>query len=278
MSLTQVVRQPNVRAVLAGFRPKIARAIPCPMLVPPRRGVATRIGMAFDYLLRFELGRRHRNVIERTWIADLAEDHDVATNEDGVFEATNPSISLALKAAKRDVATYRRKRKPSRRDQIKVADHSLILAGLDLVYRCGELPLDFDKPLPHESEELVTLLANVPWGIFSRSQPIWLNPTFEQAATLVGGADTDLIAGDMLIEVKTVSKQCVAAENIDQLLGYFLLARNERLHQPSFPEINRLGIYFSRHGYLWNWNVKAMRESPEFLALEKWFLNEANMI
>jgi hypothetical protein len=56
---------------MAEFRPKLPRVIGAELLVPSKSDRYTLIGSAFDYLLRFEIGRRSRNVIEKRWIASI---------------------------------------------------------------------------------------------------------------------------------------------------------------------------------------------------------------
>jgi hypothetical protein len=79
----------------------------------------------------------------------------------------------------------------------------------------------------------------------------------------------------MLIDIKTVKEKSPRAQYFYQLLGYFILARHAHRLKPSFPTINILGLYFSRHGYLRTWDVKPLHKDPEFLILEQWFLDEA---
>ena len=93
---------------------------------------------------------------------------------------------------------------------------------------------------------------------------------------MVGGADADIIAGDMLIDIKTVNERSAQTHYFDQLIGYFILARYARREDGSFPIINRLGLYFARHGYLWTWDVKALHDDAEFLTFERWFVDEAS--
>lgn len=105
-----------------------------------------------------------------------------------------------------------------------------------------------------------------------------LNPMFGEASSLVRGSDADLISGDRLIDVKVTKHGRIKEEYLDQLLGYFLLARHHRCADKTFPEIKRIGIYFCRHGYLWVRDVTTWTEHPEFAAIEKWFFARAQDI
>jgi hypothetical protein len=72
----------------------------------------------------------------------------------------------------------------------------------------------------------------------------------------VGGADSDLIVGDLLIDVQgTVAPSRLGKQELFQLLGYALLDYDDEYG------IRRLGFYLSRFGRLVTWPVE------EYLAL-----------
>ena len=307
MSLKQFVQKPHVRAKLDRFRPPGPRRIPCAMLLPLRGGNPQRIGTAFDYLLRFELQRRTPKAEAGTWVAEYAE-HRFFTEkvvriksfaalyrlsgpgknltpiseEDGLWAMSCPTpqsktVHRAIQQAKRSLASYRRRHKLTRHDIARVATHALRLATLEAVFRAGleNLPPDFDQASNAEISELVDLLLLVPFDSFSVRGRTLLNPMFGIVPRLIGGADADLIVGDMLIDVKAVNKASARADYFDQLLGYFILARQTRRVNRSFPLINRLALYFARHGYLWTWDVSALHDDRKLLSLEQWFVDEA---
>ncbi len=62
---------------------------------------------------------------------------------------------------------------------------------------------------------------------------------------------------------------------LDQLLGYFLLARRRHSADPEFPLIDRVGLYFSRHGHLWSMAAATWTGHPDFPALEAWYFRRA---
>jgi hypothetical protein len=70
--------------------------------------------------------------------------------------------------------------------------------------------------------------------------------------------------------MRIIKTEC-SSSTLDPLLGYLFLARNER----EFPPIQSFGIYFSRHGYLWTWDVATWMDHPGFLETEAWFLETA---
>jgi hypothetical protein len=93
---------------------------------------------------------------------------------------------------------------------------------------------------------------------------------FGHGSPRVGGADADLIAGSALIDVKVV-KENVQAADLNQLFGYWLLAREQRRCDQAFPAITHVGVYLARHGLCWTAPVDPILNAPGFGAVEEWF-------
>lgn len=290
MSLKSFIQHPEVRERLKVLRPKLSRQIGAPIQAHPRTKHWTLVGTAFDYLLRFELQRRVPEVVQRAWVAekaltlvvsdDLLEgrgkslDESIAkTGQDR--EEIACGIERILGSAKRTLSRYLEMQQPARSDQIQLAEHAIGLAKLDLVCRAGLVDYIFDDPDPEDAEDLADLLAIVPYDQFVNGQQLYFNPTFGESSRLVGGADADLIIGDLLVDLKTTKKSGMDPGSLDQILGYFLLARNQRAIDPSFPEINHLGLYFCRQGKLWTLSASDWTTQPGFQETEKWFFSKA---
>lgn len=77
-------------------------------------------------------------------------------------------------------------------------------------------------------------------------RPAVLNPTFTLSAA-VGGADADLIADGMLIEIKTTVNPRIDAVWIRQLVGYVLLDADDSYR------LAAIGLYLTRQGRLVSW-------------------------
>ncbi|HWE97629.1 MAG TPA: hypothetical protein VG269_26980 [Tepidisphaeraceae bacterium] len=283
MSLKRFVQRPLVRAHLRGFRPVGPHPLPLPMRVPPRSSNPQRLGTAFDYLFRFELHRRNRRAEHGVWVAELAAkssgfraaDLNRFSDFDELYEHARRQLresGRVLRDAKEDVAAYCRKRKPSEDDRARLASHALRLAAMDEIYRAGIFSADLTQVDEVAAKELVELLGIVPFENFVSDARTMLNPGFGKASRIVRGADADLIVGDLLIDVKTTKDGSVEADEIDQLLGYFILARQARSADKNFPQINRLGLYYSRHAHLWTWDVSALHDDRAFRAMEQWFI------
>ena len=84
----------------------------------------------------------------------------------------------------------------------------------------------------------------------------FLNPVFNDASLMVGGADADLIIDDMLIDFKTVKAAGMKRTDFDQLMGYYLL--NEIGGITGYDKkhaINKIAVYSSRYGELMELDV-----------------------
>ncbi len=280
MSLTSFLAMPDVKAKLKPFRPPPPRKIGAPIKVAYRaKDHPTAIGTAFDYLMRFELERRAPHLANEhgQWIAENAPRLIKRANLSG----GNPT-EIEVKAA--TTLTHARElwrahignKNPSRADMESLASYTVRLAKLDSVFRALYLPSHYDNVDSESVAELLDLLAIIPWHELVRSE-ILLNPTFP-ASNHVGGADGDLITGDMLVDFKTVSKDIHNTDSFDQLLGYYLLANHYPgdTHQIiSFPKINRVAIYYSRHGHLWSLDTSFWTEQCGFPELKEWFYSHA---
>jgi hypothetical protein len=299
MSLTSFVARPEVLARIKPLRPKGPRRISIPLRVPPQGKRYALVGTAFDYLLRFEFPRRAPHATVRPWLAevvprlmlknpvpiaiDLKLDLSLSPESREIIGRT--VIDVAQRAhrvvenAKRDVAAFQKRRDVPDGDAIAtLAGHAFRLAKLDGYYRAGRFDPTFEDAPAEDVENLVNLLTLVPFDQLTHPEVLILNPTFGEASQDVGGADGDLIAGDMLVDIKTVKEATVDSTTLDQLLGYLLLARRHRQKEQAFPEIKRVGVYFSRHGHLWTAPATDWTLHPDFAELERWFFERAGQV
>lgn len=79
----------------------------------------------------------------------------------------------------------------------------------------------------------------------------------------------------MLLDIKVTKKQRLDPKSLDQILGYFFLARRARRADPTLPEIGRLALYYARHGELRLMPVEGWLQNPAFVGTEEWFFAEA---
>lgn len=109
------------------------------------------------------------------------------------------------------------------------------------------------------------MIGCLPGKMTQINNRIVLNPNLP---ILPVAAEGDLILDDMLIDIKTVEKVALSRKVFNQLIGYYtgyLLSDKYQEHP-----VTKLGIYFSRHGYLWTIDVGAVGSDEKFLAFENW--------
>ena len=301
MSLKSFIAMPDVRARIKPLRPQLPRKIDALLEAEPHTKSYMLVGTAFDYLLRFELQRQASHAQAERWVAESAPDliwresggttvfmdprrtynGDDVPSPEGDYEAVHElaqRVRGIVEEAKIAVTTYLKSKRPSGTRREELASHAIRLAQLDEVYRSKRLDSQFETVDPADVQDLIALLAIVPFDALLHKQVMLLNPTFGESSRLVGGADADLITGDMIVDFKTTKKNAMNATDLDQLLGYFLLARNQQRSDPQFPEIKKLGLYFCRHGHLWTINTDNWTDHPQFLEVEKWFLKRAGEV
>jgi hypothetical protein len=295
MSLTRFVKRPEVVAKIKPFRPKLPRKIDAPLKVAPRTERHTLVGTAFDYLLRFEIQRRVPHAIATRLVAEIVPyeiwhpagffsylwmDANQTPPEEAeeVAKTEAERSRKVVEKAKAVGAAYTKMKKPDRVAQADLAGHAIRLAKLENFYRSGQFDRTFENADPEDVEELIDLLAVVPWDELVHDKILLLNPTFGESSSLVGGADADLIAGNTLIDLKTTKKDRIEVVYLDQLLGYFLLARNQHRTDPTFPVIKRFAIYFCRHGHVWAQDATLWTSCPDFPELERWFFDHAKEV
>lgn len=276
MSVRSLIANPEVRERLDAILPPIWK-LSLLLRVPPRTNRYGLVGTAFDYALRFELGRRNPHAVSRTWVAEGAvEQLPVAAERVG---RTGKEIKLLKQQAAGIVEAAQRFLEghvgATVDDSWQLATHALLLAKLDNVCRAYQLDPALTEADPNDVRDVVELLAIVPYDLISDPQVMLLNPTFGMFSSVVGGADADLISGDLLIDVKTTKAAELKPEIIRQLLVYFVLAQRVRAEDDVFPEVRRLGIYFSRHGHLWEMPARQITEHPRYHETADWLMRFA---
>jgi hypothetical protein len=236
------------------------------------------VGTAFDYLLRFYVKRLNPKSKTRDWIAQKAAKIIVEIDDCPI----SPSEIVAN--AKK---VYRRYLQTGKIDD-KLLRAVLCLAKLDPIFRS---PFFFLSPAQdsyfetlgnidsQDIQDLRQLISLVQPQAFTTKGVCSLNPFFGCASKLVGGADCDLVIDDILLEIKTVQKFELKREYFNQLIGYYVLSRIGGISgMLQNHRINRLGIYFSRHGYLWLFRVDTVlneKKLPEFI---RWFKQQAKSL
>jgi hypothetical protein len=155
-----------------------------------------------------------------------------------------------------------------RRRHERIAAHAARLAQLDPVYRApypptfGEADGIAEKAIAREVVDLLEV-AEPLWKLASR-KPLLLNPTFGRGSQAIGGADADLIAGDMLVELKTTRHARIERDHVRQLVGYVALARACG-RAGRLPRLEAVAVYFSRFGVIHTMELSRCVSAKDFI-------------
>ena len=170
----------------------------------------------------------------------------------------------------------------------RLARFLLKISSLDVLHRtmrANFLPPAADaifvESIPQqEIDDLLALYRAIPDELF-RGESVWLNPDLsilnrdirpKRRRLPVGGvkADADLIVDDLLVDIKTSGKSMTPSlplQDFCQLVGYFALTALAGTHR-----VRRLGIYYARYGYLFEFPVPRARPgSGGLTAFLEWF-------
>jgi hypothetical protein len=257
----------DVRDYLRARFPKPQDARRAPTIAPPLTNHYQVVGTAFDYLLRWWL-KSHCPFATETgpWIAELALQY---------FDPSRPKYAAAVSAvqdAKKHLALYVRTERPT----YYLYAAALRLARLDPVFRAPVEPDAVDLAVtPDDVADLKQLLNLLPEDTLLPRKACILNPTFVMSG-LVGGADVDLVADDLMVDVKTTKDPKCWRGYFNQLLGYYLLYMLGGFAIAGRqPRIRRLGIYFARQGHLQVWRVRDIASPDRWRSAARWLKQRA---
>lgn len=281
MSLTSFIKIKQVREkfqetfVLPDFNYQTA------LLAPPLTENYMLVGTVFDYLLRFYLKRLNPHAITKTWVAEQAVRQIPETFGWGtsysIFgrswcEKTYSKGLAILNEAKQLYTGYLQSGQVTR----EIIKSAILLAQLDKIYREGRLDRNFGVADEGDITDLENLIHLVKPEIFAAKNICLLNPTFGHASNLVGGADADLLIDDILVDIKTTKYLKFDRPMLHQLAGYYMLHKIGGIGDVlGNYEINKLGIYFSRHGELFTFDAKALMAEGSTSQFLNWFETEA---
>jgi hypothetical protein len=88
-------------------------------------------------------------------------------------------------------------------------------------------------------------------ALAARPGPWALGPTFA-GSSLIGGADGDLIAAGLLVDLKTTVKLSLPVADVLQLIGYTLLDFDDEY------ALTELGIFSARYAHLVTWPLSSL--------------------
>lgn len=239
-------------------------------LAEPQTTNYALIGTAFDYILRFKLEREYDGVDSRPWIA-----HQGLQFAEMAGMATESSTGQALSDILSDAERLHREYLDSGRMTDELLAATLDLGRLDWIYRSGRVSDEFGEAPEGDIDDLRQLYDIVPEDEFSEADTVLLNPTFGSASSLVNGADADIVLDSTLIDIKTVKDAKLKIDYWRQLVGYCVLADLASDELDHMPEFTGVGIYFSRHGVLWQTSASRIYGHEKYEKFKSWFRDEA---
>lgn len=288
VSLTSLLADRDVRMLFKetfNFKPF---DIGAELKAPPVTKRYSMVGSAFDYLARWWLKRKFPRTNEKPWVAEAAvnvlrmragelvviktengslwEPVDDWLDENGKLKrrpGDNVQVSHAtgVTPEKKRLASLAARTlesaKSAQRDYLRTGQATdgmfeavIGLANLDVVFRAGITDQVGTTPDAGDVSDLRSLWRTLETGgLRNIGEPLALNPTFGPASGLVGGADADIVANGLLVDIKTTKKGRFERQYFDQLVGYWALSIIGDINSYD-GRIDSLGIYFSRHGVL----------------------------
>lgn len=292
MSLTSFLNNRDVKEKFKQEFPKPGFSVKREILAPPLTSHYTLVGTAFDYLMRFYLKYLNPRAITRKWVAEESLESFLRLRGVPCFNVDSGKLDLEeslSSLSENGKALFKRIQKITQQAKVKYTEFlnsgkitnelmksALLLAQLDPIVRAGVVDVNIGIIDDKNIKDLKNLIFFVNSKTFKANKICLLNPTFDKASTLVGGADVDLVIDNMMIDIKTTKKFELQRAYFNQLIGYYVLYRIGGIDgMPSGHGIKRLGLYFSRYAYLYVINVRDIIDEDTFSNFVEWFRKRA---
>ncbi len=285
MSLTRILRDPRYRELKDHLKlhfpnPGTPKEKPLLIAEPLTKNYSV-VGTAFDYLARFELERHFPSASTGQWVAKSVVNKLTKTKGKnaqgskrlyaGKLIDSEEFSELVLKEIMAAEEGYHKFLKDGLLSD-ELVKNTILLAQLDVIRRARYHDPKFGIFNPKDVEDLKSLMSIFDYSKFAFQNRLILNPTFGIGSVMVGGADADVIVDDMIIEIKATKKFSLQRSYLNQLIGYSLLARIGGINgDKSLPPINKIGIYYARHGKLWSMDLSEWGTEKHLIEAEKWF-------
>lgn len=266
MSLTTFLANKDIKERLSQEFPKAKFNLKKKILASPITKHYSLVGTAFDYLMRFYLKHINPCAVESSWVAELV----VPKVEDN--KRLLKKVVNIISEAK---TTYSRYLKSGRMDD-ELIRSAILLAQLDPIFRADIIDENIGIIDDGDTTDLENLISIVRPEFFKAKKLCILNPTFGIASQLVGGADADILIDNTLIDIKTTKDLKLDRKYFNQIIGYYILFKIGGINDVSpKPEIETLGIYYSRYGELYTISVKDVIDDGRLPAFIRWFEKRA---
>lgn len=271
MSLSTFINKKEVKEKFKQFLivPKLEKS---EIIAFPFTNNYSLIGTAFDYFLRFYIKSHNPQSIIKKWVAELAiERLELIKNKENQNNLNDfiDYLKIILNSSKKEY-NYFIKNKIIRKELFMSC---LLLAQIDPIYRAGIIDKNIGNVDPRDIEDLKNLSSLIKLENFKSETQCLLNPTFGKASNIIGGADADLIIDNCIIEIKITKYLKLDRNFINQLIGYYYLSLIGGIDNSKSNKIEKVAVYFSRHGKLFTYNISEIIKDKE-KKLFNWFKDE----
>lgn len=270
MSLTALIRidrDLRDRISSAFSRPKLEKNKP--LLAEPLTKNHSLVGIAFDYIFRFFLERiNNSSNPSQLWIAERG----ISLFDGEVFEIGSEIIKNVKELKEEFIQTGILSEELIRQ--------TLRMSYIDIVYRGSIIGMrDIGKDVDEEDiKDIENQFSLIDEKLFRSEEICLLNPEFGEATRLVRGADADFLIDKKLIDIKTTKNLQLKLKDFCQIIGYLMLHRISGIDGRKDIEIDQLGIYYSRYGYLFLFDIKDLIDDYSLQKFTEWFGRKIRMI
>ena len=302
LNLSRFLKLPDVKAKLRHEFVKPLFSVEKPLFAPVITSNPQKIGTAFDYLLRFYANYLNPKAISSQWAAEVSlkileisrdDDTIIIDTKNRLVQAQNEDLipkdyvkrckelkqehyseaKKVIEIAKENLDSYLKTGDMNN----NLIESSLALAQLDVLRRARYLSNSKSFVAEkNDMEDLRHLISIIDPKIFKANQTCVLNPDFGPEAKKLMNADADIVIDNTLIDIKTVKNLKVDRGIFNQLLSYYALYRIGGIKGLSpDSKINKLGIYFSRHGYLHIYRIEDIIDETTYSDFIEWFKRRA---
>lgn len=268
MSLTKLIEKDKelrdkIRSAFS--RPKRENK---PLLAEPLTKNYGLVGTAFDYIFRFFLEKiNNPSNPSQAWIAERGIERGISLfgGEVGeVFEIGSEIIKNVKELKEEFIQTGNLSEELIRQ--------TLRMSYIDIFYRAPigmkDIGKDADKA---DIEDIKNQFSLIDEKLFRSEEICLLNPEFGEATRLVHGADADFLIDKKLIDIKTTKNLQLKLEDFCQMIGYLMLHRISGIDERKDIEMDQLGIYYSRYGYLFLFDIKDLIDDYSLQKFTEWF-------
>lgn len=267
MGLSGALSNPDVRTVIDTNYSKPAFDVEASIQAPAETDNYGLVGGAFQYVFSMWCAADIDNCVQSSVpVADairVASEYDA---EERVKETAKTMYGQMQSAIVHGIFTAESYQAAMDAHRMKVIAHT------DDEKRVRHALNDLGSYATADITDLQNLYATIPKVEFMEHDTVYTNyplSTFDQSFP---GINIDLIADSVLYDFKTTKYLRLERDEWRKLVAYVALYNAHREQtDDDLPSVDRVGVYFARHGVVWDTSTQSILESdatsklPEFL-------------